>query len=73
MSKANESAFPTNIHKSQSAECGLDLGLTKRELFAAMAMQAAMNGYLSEPKNAAKLAVEHADALIKELEKSDET
>jgi hypothetical protein len=42
-------------------------GLTKREYFAAMAMQAFAVNY--GEKDAAKTAVKLADALIKELEK----
>lgn len=83
MSKADESAFPMQIHKSQRQECGLELGLTKRELFAAMALQ----GLLSDTRIAdgfsdikkfkehlAGASVGYADALLAELakEKSDE-
>ena len=76
----DEPAFPV-IDKDKV----WDLGLTKREYFAAMAMQ----GFISERKNlvamdkeiqdknpdlklhegAAIAAVQYADALIKELEK----
>jgi len=47
-------------------------GLTKRELFAAMAMQALIPTYVEQVKeleNAAGAAVEYADALLKELER----
>lgn len=47
-------------------------GLTKRELFAAMAMQglcANAHGWCeNEPQDTVLLAIEHADALIAELE-----
>lgn len=50
------------------------LGLTKRELFAAMAMQG-MNGCQSfvsrSCKDIAELSVEQAEALLAELEKSN--
>lgn len=46
-------------------------GLTKRELFAAMAMQGLLSdwptNYESAAENAAKTAVKFADALINEL------
>jgi hypothetical protein len=47
-------------------------GLTKREYFAAMAMQALVStetaDYDVKPKDAASFAVEYADCLIRELE-----
>ena len=65
MSKGNELVFPQDI--SSTGPFG---GLTKRELFAAMAMQGI---YFSEQyKNRADVAekaVEQADALLEELEK----
>lgn len=76
MSKPNESAFPTDWVYS----CD---GLTKRELFAAMAMQ----GLLANPNDIPSIVTENggplqsqlarvslalANALIKELEKSNE-
>jgi hypothetical protein len=48
-------------------------GLTKRELFAAMAMQGLCSGkYLGEPAQEATKAVQFADALLAELERGDE-
>jgi hypothetical protein len=44
-------------------------GLTKRELFAAMAMQGVPPGYFESLERTAEYAVERADALIAELEK----
>lgn len=46
-------------------------GLSKRELFAAMAMQGCLAAHddVFEPSTLAKDAVEYADALIKELAK----
>lgn len=65
----DESAFPTKIHKSRIEDCrSLDLGLTKRELFAAMALQ----GLCACPTavgGIARDAVEFADALLAELAK----
>lgn len=50
------------------------LGLTKREYFAAMAMQGYLASYgpaeHANGKHVAKIAVECADALLTELEKS---
>lgn len=47
-------------------------GLTKRELFAAMAMQGCMNGYAGNSSlNVAVWSVECADALITELNKEE--
>lgn len=48
--------------------------LTKREQFAAMAMQGfcSYDWLIRNPKGAAILAVEYADALIAELEKTNE-
>lgn len=68
--KNNESAFPI-VHMNAEDSWTQELGLSKRELFAAMAMQ----GLLSDPQmNAphepvAQAAVGYADALLKELAK----
>lgn len=61
---ANESAFPI----------GVDCGLTKRELIAAMAMQGMcggmkVNGFEAGSVDHIKAAVDAADALIAELSK----
>lgn len=69
----NESAFPRIDAPSLFTEGGL----TKRELFAAMAMQSVctLNGSVNEFGNEAfyaKRAVELADALIAELERKEE-
>jgi hypothetical protein len=47
----------------------MDPGLTKRELFAAMAMQGIVSASGHGPKICAERAVECADALIAELSK----
>lgn len=63
--QGNEPAFPWPL---DTPPCGL----TKRELFAAMAMQGALSG---EPgphlrfDELARYSVTHADALLKELAK----
>lgn len=46
----------------------LSSGLTKREYFAAQAL-IATGGSFSDPKRAVEYAVQHADALIAELNK----
>lgn len=63
------SGTPINTGKTR-LELDIIQGLTKRELFAAMAMQ----GLLAIPENynPAQTAVWHADELIKALEAIDE-
>lgn len=75
MSSANESAFPTPeiLTGSGSVWRAVETGLTKREYFAAMAMQ----GWLAGVKRVdvipfpaiAQWAVGQADALLAELSK----
>lgn len=73
----NEIAFPKNMN--------FTVGLTKRELFAAMAMQGVAAGLHStvgshnrsggsqfDPVDGAKMSVMYADALIAELERKEE-
>jgi hypothetical protein len=79
MSKGNESAFPRGMMEVDNGGDRLetlvaDPGLTKRELFAGMAMQAILsNPAYYEQKNkgpiTAVLAVVSADALVAELAK----
>lgn len=67
MQEATSNAFPMrNPDPSENDE----FGLTKREYFAAMAMQGILSGaqYIDYEKFA-KVAVESADALIAELNK----
>lgn len=67
MSNANESAFPTDIERYK--------GLTKRELFAAMAMHQLLRGAVLPTKQdrdehlpiAGQVACEIADALLAAL------
>ena len=66
MSKADECVYPSNYDSNFAPE----YGLTKREYFAAMAMQ----GYCTTRHTishalVAEIAVAQADALLKELEK----
>ncbi len=69
MENKNEQAYPV-----QSGDYGIKNGLTKRELFAAMAMQGILSN--SDPQCVSMteekisiLAAKHADALLLELEK----
>lgn len=71
----NEPASPLELLGYEVAGRTLHIGLTKRELFAAMAMQ----GYVSAgcqgmptPEVMASLAVRTADALLAELAKAGE-
>lgn len=73
MSTSNESAFPVEVYEPK-AKCYLKGGLTKREYYAARAMQGLLSngnkisgGY--EPLSFAKFALALADALASELEK----
>lgn len=75
MRAGNNPAFPTSVQRGQNGDYWTEDegGLTKRELFAAMAMQGicgdAIAGPHHVPPNTAKLAVEYADALLAELAK----
>lgn len=69
MSKGEESAFPQSPASDGSAR---ELGLSKREYFAGLAMQGLLASTHLVPTEVvgpqiAILAVEHADALIEEL------
>ena len=70
---AYKCAYPigTDITQGQFPPEG---GLTKREMFAAMAMQGHIAcqqpGYEGEASFIARLSVEHADALLKALEET---
>lgn len=76
---ADEAAFPRDAVRFSSPEerdntlLPTQWGLTKREYFAAMAMQGLAPHYAqggnSMAKNVARLAVENADALLAELAK----
>lgn len=60
-------AFPLLGHSPEDNHPSEQPGLTKRELFAAMAMQGLLAGNSDSPSIAA-YAVWHADALIEALE-----
>lgn len=62
----NETSNPIQNHITSS------YGLTKRELFAAMAMQGYITDPNSSPNRAAVFAVKCADALLAELNKGKE-
>ncbi len=70
----NESAWPTGAaNHSIHVDKAFGIGLTKREYFAAMAMQGWIacqhEGFTGEPPDIAKRSLECADALIEELNK----
>ena len=76
----NEPAAPCEVYIGSNGMCELQMsgstimafGLTKRELFAAMAMQGQLSGQYPEgPKDTANDAVCYADALLLELSKTD--
>jgi hypothetical protein len=80
VSNGNESAFPCKLGGEHTTNEGYTFsqyesaGLTKRELFAAMAMQGMISfgteKEVYDETKIPKLAVKIADALIAELEKS---
>lgn len=74
MKNSSESAFPYVAVPYQSEHTN-NPGLTKRELIAAMAMQGLLANMGSQDNalttNIARWAVDYADALLIELEKSN--
>jgi len=78
----NQSAFPhqyTKIEKSGGFDVHMGtvrhLGLTKREYFAGLAMQALIPTYVEkvqELTNVAEASTDFADALLAELNKKEE-
>jgi hypothetical protein len=76
MTKANDLAHPIHIQDNErrfSPE--VHTGLTKREYFAAMAMQGYLASYdpktIAEVNAVAKYSTRYADALIKALNETD--
>lgn len=71
MTDKDQAAFPLFAYVDKDDHSFAE-GLTKREYFAAMAMQgfcAAQARPLDRPQDLAELCVKHADALINELNK----
>lgn len=71
---SKQSAFPVFLQEGLSHNSHVDVGLTKREYFAAMAMQAYLTGVINVGGNndevlITQMAVRYADALLKELNK----
>lgn len=60
---------PVNVILNKDAHDVFEAGLSKREYFAAIAMQGLVSGGYSQRPESAKLAVDYADALIIELNK----
>jgi hypothetical protein len=73
MNNGDTPARPTSISLNPSGDVYYgEAGLTKREHFAAMAMQGLLatgNGS-NRPANTSSIALTHADALLKALEQS---
>ena len=76
MNRANEPAYPVPLGAEEGLAAGMNPnGLTKREHFAALAMQGILANPIYDPPRRAKLggmsedAVAAADALLAELEK----
>jgi hypothetical protein len=72
MENGKKPAFPLGQAENFRWSDGVDLGLTKREYFAGLAMQ----GYLNERhsldnKKLAEWSVKMADALLAELDKNN--
>ena len=70
--EGKENAFPhIELDTYSGKPCNQHFGLTKRELFAAMALQGMQGNtnYKWEPEAMAEDAVKYADALINELNK----
>lgn len=69
-------AFPITEETTDRIDLGIKIyaGLTKREYFAAMAMQGiianAPNGHLSNSTEGSRMVIQWADAVLAELEKS---
>lgn len=72
MENEKQPAHPT-VKVTEHGDIGaIDGGLTKREYFAGLAMQGlCANG--TDPEDLAKISVEYADALLKELEDESKT
>ena len=73
MTVENESAFAFGFCTADGSNHIIENGLTKREYFAAIAMQGlimnAPNGHLSNSHEGVQLATQWADALIIQLNK----
>lgn len=73
MENGRQSAFPNNETDNMGNPKYQHLGVTKREYFAAMAMQGALaNNYPNivslSSEQVARLSIEHADELLKQLD-----
>ena len=73
MKNSEQNAFPIVLQHGLSADSHVEVGLTKREYFAAMAMQGILaneNTGLSPNEVVAKESVKLADLLLAELDKT---
>ena len=75
MKKSEEPTFPIVLQDGLSSNCHVEIGLTKREYFAGLAMQGLIaanlevykaNGYIV-PKDLALASIEFADELLIQL------
>lgn len=75
MTNGENNAFPVVLQHGLTHDCHVEIGLTKREYFAAMAMQGLMmgSGFSYKPSDTANYAVDYADAILAELEKTKTT
>lgn len=69
MSNGNDMAFPVVLETTRTPNDSEQLGLNKRELFAAMALQGLLAKNHDSPMGHASFAVTCADALLAELAK----
>lgn len=70
MGNGNEAAFPWDDKNGDGSHYHAHAGLTKREYFAAMAMQGMTSNNSITVEIVAAWAVQYADALLMEMEKS---
>lgn len=70
----NLPAYPISEEETDRIDAGITIysGLTKREYFAAMAMQGLADNKNLGYDDTAKVSVKLADALLKELEKQNQ-
>ena len=77
MKNGKDNAFPVVLQHGLSHDSHVEIGLTKREYFAAMAMQGILSSCFAsmnpDYNDLALDALNFADALLSELEKTETT
>lgn len=68
--RKHDAAMPYNAEQDDGSFIG-EFGLTKREFFAAAALQGILSSPKPMPDNAEVIAVKMADLIINELNKTD--